>query len=362
VITSQLVLGLAIAWWVRTGLGQWLSYLLTEERVALAMQAGMRGVMVVTALAIAGGLVLAWLLTLVLTHPLLNLAALSKRVASGDLTARSPVWADDEVGYLARSFNSMVDALEESRTALMKSNAEVMASNEELRRLYENLRRKEEVRVSLLARTVSAQEEERLRLSRELHDGVGQMLASLLVHLKLIEKSNNVELVREKSAELRTLIVQTLEETKRLSMDLRPAGLDDLGLPDALEWYARAFERNTGIAVRLSITGFSERLPQPVEVQLYRIAQEMLTNISKHAGASQAEMSLRLIDGNASLSVKDDGKGFDAIRTLRDSNRGLGLLTMKERAELLGGSFQLSSAPGQGTAIGIMVPVLMEET
>jgi signal transduction histidine kinase len=360
VITSQLILGLAIAWWVRTGLSQWLSYLLTEERVSLAMQAGMRGVMVVTALAIAGGLVLAWILTLLLTRPLLSLAALSRRVARGDLSARSPVWADDEVGYLARSFNAMVDALEESRAALMKSNAEVLASNEELRRLYENLRLKEETRVSLLARTVSAQEEERLRLSRELHDGVGQMLASLLVHLKLIERSSNPALIQEKCAELRGLIVQTLEETKRLSMDLRPAGLDDLGLIDALEWYARSFERTTGIAVRLSISGFDQRLPQPVEVQLYRIAQEMLTNISKHAGARQAELNLQLIDGNVSLSVRDDGRGFDAGRTLRDNTRGLGLLTMKERAELLGGSFQLNSAPGQGTSIGITVPVLLE--
>jgi signal transduction histidine kinase len=360
VITSQLILGLAIAWWVRTGLSQWLSYLLTEERVSLAMQAGMRGVMVVTALAIAGGLVLAWILTLLLTRPLLSLAALSRRVARGDLSARSPVWADDEVGYLARSFNAMVDVLEESRAALMKSNAEVLASNEELRRLYENLRLKEETRVSLLARTVSAQEEERLRLSRELHDGVGQMLASLLVHLKLIERSSNPALIQEKCAELRGLIVQTLEETKRLSMDLRPAGLDDLGLIDALEWYARSFERTTGIAVRLSISGFDQRLPQPVEVQLYRIAQEMLTNISKHAGARQAELNLQLIDGNVSLSVRDDGRGFDAGRTLRDNTRGLGLLTMKERAELLGGSFQLNSAPGQGTSIGITVPVLLE--
>jgi signal transduction histidine kinase len=316
--------------------------------------------MVVTALAIAGGLLLAWILTLLLTRPLLSLAALSRRVARGDLSARSPVWADDEVGYLARSFNAMVDALEESRAALMKSNAEVLASNEELRRLYENLRLKEETRVSLLARTVSAQEEERLRLSRELHDGVGQMLASLLVHLKLIERSSNPALIQEKYAELRALIVQTLEETKRLSMDLRPAGLDDLGLIDALEWYARSFERTTGIAVRLSITGFDQRLPQPVEVQLYRIAQEMLTNISKHAGARQAELNLQLIDGNVSLSVRDDGRGFDAGRTLRDNTRGLGLLTMKERAELLGGSFQLNSAPGQGTSIGITVPVLLE--
>lgn len=133
----------------------------------------------------------AWLLTVVVTAPILDLARRARRVAGGDLSVRSPVWAADEMGYLAQSFNTMVDALEASQAALVKSNADVSDSNEEPRRLCEDLSRKEEARIGLLARVVTAQEDERQRLSRELHDGAGQMLASLLVHLKLVEKSRS---------------------------------------------------------------------------------------------------------------------------------------------------------------------------
>ena len=285
VVTSQLVLGLAIAWWVRTSLAQWLSYLLTEDRVVQAMNAGTRGVIVVTAVAALGGLVLAWLLVLALTNPLRDLAALARRVGAGELSARSQVWADDEVGYLARSFNAMLDALEESRAALVKSNAEASESNRELRRLYEDLKQKEEMRLSLLARVVSAQEEERHRLSRELHDGAGQMLASLLVNLKLLERVQSPADLREKIGELRGMIVQALEECRRLSMDLRPAGLDELGLAGALEWCCRDFEHATGISVSMFVDRPSRRLARPIEVQIYRIVQEMLTNVSKHSRA-----------------------------------------------------------------------------
>lgn len=360
VVTSQLVLGLAIAWWVHNSLGQWLSYLLTEDRVAQAMSAGTRGVIVVTALAAVGGLVLAWLLTLALTYPLLDLAALARRVAAGDLSVRSPVWAKDEVGYLASSFNAMVDALADSRAALMKSNAELSQSNEELRVLWEDLKSKEEMRVNLLARVVSAQEEERHRLSRELHDGVGQMLATLLVSLKLVEKAGDPAEARARTAELREMIVQALEECRRLSMDLRPAGLDELGLAGALEGYARHFEHTTGISVELSIARLDGRLSRPVELELYRIVQEMLTNVSKHARAQRVALSLAVDAGMAVVSVEDDGIGFDATTAMAAYNRGLGLLTMRERTELLGGSFHLDSTPGRGTRIRITVPLPRE--
>jgi signal transduction histidine kinase len=360
VVTSQLVLGLSIAWWVRTSLGQWLSYLLSEDRVMLAMDAGMRGVIVVTLLAAVGGLVLAWLLTVVLTHPIIDLAQRAHRVAAGELEVRAPVWANDEMGYLARSFNAMVDTLNESQTALLKSNAEVSASNEELRRLCEDLGRKEEVRVGLLARVVSAQEEERHRLSRELHDSTGQMLASLLVHLKILERSPDISQVREQIPELRELVVQALEDMRRLSMDLRPAGLDDLGLMGALEWHARSFERSSGVKVQLDLEAMAERLPKPVEIQLYRIAQEMFTNISKHARATRVSLSLSSLDGSLILKMEDDGIGFDSAGALSSANQGIGLLTMRERAELLGGTFQLHSTPGRGSKIEIILP--MEET
>ncbi|MHB1006805.1 MAG: HAMP domain-containing sensor histidine kinase [Chloroflexota bacterium] len=362
VVTSQLVLGLAIAWWVSTALGQWLSYLMEEERVVQAMNAGTRGVIVVTLVAAVGGLALAWLLTVALTDPILHLARLARKVAGGNLGVRSPVWANDEVGYLARSFNSMVDALSDSRAAIVKSNEELSTSNQELRDLWEDLKRKEEMRVSLLARAVSAQEAERLRLSRELHDGTGQMLATALVHLKVLERIEDRAAAHAKIAELREIIVQTLEECRRLSMDLRPAGLDDLGLPDALSWLARDFQASSGIAVTLNVEGMSERLARPIEVELYRIAQEMLSNVAKHARARRVDLHLAAQGDTATLTVADDGIGFDAQAALSRYNRGLGLLSMRERTELLGGTFQLESTPGQGTRISIAVPATLEVT
>lgn len=361
VVTSQLVVGLSIAWWVRTSLGQWLSYLLSEDKVVLAMDAGMRGVMVVTTIAAICGLLLAWLLTIVLTEPILDLAARARKVAQGDLSVRSPVWANDEMGYLARSFNTMVDALQESSAALVKSNAEVSANNEELLRLCEDLSEKEKMRVSLLAKVVSAQEEERQRLSRELHDGAGQMLASLLVHLKLIEKSPDLAQVRDRTTELRELVVKTLEETRRLAVDLRPSGLDDLGLAGALEWYARSFEQTSGISVAVTIDSVEGRLARPVEAQLYRIVQEMLSNVSKHSQANRVKLALSQTGEEVHLRVEDDGIGFDTSESTSRIDPGLGLMTMRERAALLGGTFRLSSVPGRGTSVEIVIPHARED-
>jgi two-component system sensor histidine kinase UhpB len=207
---------------------------------------------------------------------------------------------------------------------------------------------------------VSAQEEERLRLSRELHDGTGQMLATALVNLKVLERLDDPAATPGKIAELRAIIVQTLEECRRLAMDLRPAGLDDLGLPEALDWLARDFEHGSNVAVNVVVEGLSGRLARPIEVELYRIAQEMLANVAKHSRATRVVLRLTLENESVSLVVEDDGIGFDAAAALARFNRGLGLLSMRERAELLGGSFNLESTPGRGTRIRITVPAARE--
>jgi signal transduction histidine kinase len=143
-------------------------------------------------------------------------------------------------------------------------------------------------------------------------------------------------------------------------MDLRPAGLDDLGLPEALDWLARDFERGSSVAVTLEVEGLSGRLARPIEVELYRIAQEMLANVAKHSRATRVALRLSVEDESVSLSVEDDGIGFDAAAALARFNRGLGLLSMRERTELLGGTFNLESTPGRGTRIRITVPAARE--
>jgi len=137
VVTSLFTLGFAIAMWVRRGLGGWLSYLLSEERVAQAMAAGTRGVFFVTLLAILIGMVIAWLMTWVLSQPILHITRVAQAVEAGDLTRRAPVWANDEIGNLAEMFNAMIESLEHSRRALELSNAELRRRNKELAILYE---------------------------------------------------------------------------------------------------------------------------------------------------------------------------------------------------------------------------------
>lgn len=515
VVASLLILGFAIAWWVRSGLGGWLSYLLSEERVAQAMAAGTRGVFIITILAALVGLVVAWLLTWVLTRPVLHITRVARGVEKGDLTLRAPVWAKDEIGELGQAFNAMIESLARSRRdletfneqlhqryrelavlyeiagmasqslnaerilndglekileiaeaeagavtlldevddrltlraqrnmppALLNSSAlycqgeglicQVIQSGQPLfienignqphipaalagvsqefgyrafagvpirskgkvlgalnilsqarkrfepedvslliavgnqlgvavenARLWEELKQKEAIRARLLAKVESAQEEERRRISRELHDETGQALTTLLVQLKMLERSPDLEAIHQRTAGLRELTAQTLEEVRRLALDLRPSALDDLGLVPALEWYIAEFARNAKIHVYFETHDLDDiRLPHEMEIVLYRIVQETLTNVARHSRAEHAWVQLEREDSTVRVSIEDDGQGFDVEETLQSQEHSLGLLGMRERVELIGGSFHLESARGSGTHLCIEAPL-----
>ncbi|MDQ3121239.1 MAG: GAF domain-containing protein [Actinomycetota bacterium] len=209
----------------------------------------------------------------------------------------------------------------------------------------------ERVARDALRRIVEAQELERRRLARELHDQTGQELTSVLLGLKAVEEAKSDAERLEALAAVREQVVETLRDVRRLAVELRPKALDDFGLGPALERLCETFAEQTGMRVDLE-SRIRERLPADVETALYRIVQEALTNVVKHAQASSVSIVLARKAGSVTALIEDDGRGFT-----RDGGEGLGLLGMGERLALLGGKLQVESTPGAGTAIVAEVPL-----
>lgn len=279
------------------------------------------------------GILVAVLLTWVLTRPIISLAHATQSVARGDFSPRVRRWANDEIGDLADAFNQMTEGL---------------ARTDELRRERESLRRQ------LLEKVIATQEDERRRIARELHDSTSQNLTSLIVGLRIMETYCQQCAAQSKASDLRQVASQTLDEVHELSMRLRPRVLDDLGLAAALEHLASEWQARYKTPVDVVIQ-LSERLPGEVETAIYRIVQEALTNIARHAYAKTASILIERRDDIIRAIIEDDGLGFD-INTSH-GERHLGLLGMRERAELLDGKLTIESSPEHGTSVFIEIPL-----
>ena len=205
-----------------------------------------------------------------------------------------------------------------------------------------------------LRRVVAGQEIERRRLARELHDETGQALTSILLGLRAVEEAESAEQGRAAGAQLRELIVETLQDVRRLAVQLRPKALDDFGLVAALEALVETFSEATGIGVDLEAQLGDERLPTEVETTLYRIVQEALTNIVKHAQASKVSVLLVRRPGSVTAVIEDDGDGF-RVDDVRDD--AAGLIGMRERLALHDGRLTVESSPESGTTLAIEVPL-----
>ncbi|HXG41466.1 MAG TPA: ATP-binding protein [Dehalococcoidia bacterium] len=238
----------------------------------------------------------------------------------------------------------------ENRSYVFSLLAQLSRSLDEARRQQERLR-------SLSLQVMRAQEEERKRVARDLHDDTAQALTALLVRLKVLERSLSDEGQRREVEELRTLVSHTLEGVRRLAIDLRPSTLDHLGLPAAIATYAEGFSRLWGLPIQLRLQPLRRRLPAEVELAVYRIVQEALTNVAKHAAAKQASVRLYKRNGCLVVRVSDDGRGFDVAAVTAQRDRGLGIFGMQERAALVGGSLVVRSRPGRGTEVRVAVPL-----
>ncbi|OGP73392.1 MAG: hypothetical protein A2V86_15315 [Deltaproteobacteria bacterium RBG_16_49_23] len=250
----------------------------------------------------------------------------------GDFKRSIDFKTDDEIKRLADSFNLMAKTLMEKK---------------ELERKY-------------LSRIIEAEENERRRISRELHDEIGQALTAIRFNLDRIDKClpETSTMARERLEEAKTLSQQTIKAMRRLSMDLRPAMLDDLGLIPTLRWYIQNFSNRLNIDSQFQATGFVGKLPPPIETAFYRIIQEALNNIGKHAEAGRVEIFMEHKDSMIYASVTDNGKGFDLDKVLRPESkeRGSGIIGMQERVSILKGHIDIRSKPGSGTHIRIEIP------
>lgn len=212
----------------------------------------------------------------------------------------------------------------------------------------------------LSARLVSAQEDERRTIARELHDEVGQALTAVKVELSVAaRKAALTERGEEALLEARRLADMALQQVRDMSQLLHPAMLDDLGLPETLAWYVNSYSLRTGIRAAFTEDGMGERLAPEIETCLYRIVQEALTNTARHSKASQCSVRLQRLPGGVRLTVEDDGQGFSpADREAAGERRGLGLLGIEERVAGFRGSLSLDTAPGRGTRLTVELPAI----
>lgn len=285
-----------------------------------------------------------WQFSRRITRPVQRLRDAALAVQAGDLTRRVAVDRSDEIGQLASAFNAMT-------AELARSGAE--------------LQQKEEMRARLLQKVITAQEDERKRIARELHDETSQALTSLMVGLKVLEDRCELEAPQEMVAYLRTLTGKTLETVHDLALQLRPSVLDDLGLVPALRRLASDFQRASVASVTFETNlAASPRLPATLETTFYRIAQEGLTNVARHAGATAVSLLLEVRSGLLQLILEDNGRGFEPTQLdgRGPHDRCLGLFGMRERAALAGGTLAIEASPGHGTTLFVKVPLPMELT
>jgi two-component system sensor histidine kinase UhpB len=277
-----------------------------------------------------------WILSVLINFVLLKIAFLPlqrlretmRQVQSGNVHLRAEVTnADPEADQLATTFNTMLEALEEASKARA-------------------------------TQILTAQEQERKRIARELHDETSQVLTSLLISLKVLEGTVETSEAKARIEETRSLVHQTLRAIRNLSIDLRPSALDDLGLLPALRWYLKEYQLRWNIQVDCIITGFQDRLPPEIETTIYRIVQEALTNTARHAHATRMRITLKERRDSIRLTIQDDGQGFDQDALMKTpwQERGLGLAGMRERATLLKGSLIIHTRPGGGTTIDVSIP------
>ncbi len=303
-----------------------------------------------------------WATTLVgarrLVRPLQRLTETAQRIAQGDLHMPLQVSASGEIG-------AMASALEHMRTQLLANIKALADWNETLEARVaeqtEELRQEQALTQQLLRRAIAAQEEERARLSRELHDGIGQMLTAVELSLDRLVKAlpANEVTARERVKRTRTLLEQTLTDLRRIITALRPGVLDQLGLAPALEWVSDHTLRPLGLAVTIEADDWQERLPGEIETILFRIAQEAMNNVARHSQAKRLTIRLLRENGQVSMTLTDDGQGYDpsTVSLALDHSPGLGLAGMQERASLAGGQVTLESAPSQGTTVHVVVPL-----
>ena len=302
-----------------------------------------RGILWALLLSATVGICLALLLTGILTRPLYHLVQSANRIRQGEFQARSEIYSNDEIGRLAIAFNQMAEALGRYR---------------------QEVEAKEKARLSLIERIVQVQEDERKSISRELHDHLGQSLLALLLEVQSgckysASQCENANRLDSLCQNVGKTIRQIIEEVHRLAWGMRPSILDDYGLESALARHIEEVSKNAGLQIdfQFSSPDGLQRLPSRIEVPLFRIAQEAITNIIRHSKATHGSVVILRQVHEITMLIEDDGTGFDVAMVREKGDQCLGVMGMRERVNLLGGSFVIESAPGEGTTIRVRIPL-----
>lgn len=307
-----------------------------------------RRMLLLSPLLLVLALLFSWGATHSVTEPLKDLNIAAKRIADGNLDASVPEQADDEVGQLGRSLEAM-------RVALKKSMDELTRGHDILEQRV--LARTQELR-QLLTKFVSVQEDERRRIARELHDETCQTLAALGMKLDAALSAATPEAGRERLTEARAFAGRTLADIHTLIYELRPSVLDDLGLFPAIRWLAEHNLASAGISFRCEVSEPARKLTPVRETTLFRAVQEAVRNVARHSGAEQVLIQVEEREGHLQIEIEDDGHGFDPASVAQPgpSGRGLGLLGMRERLSIVGGSAEVLSSSEAGTRVVLRVP------
>lgn len=277
--------------------------------------------------------------------PIQQMAAAVRQLGRGNYHVKVPEKTPDDIGRLARAFNTL--------------SARLSARDQENSRLLQALQEKEKMRMWLISQLFSAREDERRRISRELHDETSQSMVSMLAYLRIIMDKTTDADTKELLCGVRDLMKDTLEGLRHLAVNLHPPLLDDLGLIVAMEKYLDTFRRTQPhIHITFSQSGDFSHLPHPISLLCYRLLQESLTNIVRHSQADAVDITITAADGTLTLSIADNGIGFsqDTLEKARLDNH-LGIVSMRERTELLNGHFHIDSYPNDGTCIIITLPL-----
>jgi len=304
-------------------------------------------IIIIGAILVVIGIFIGWLMSRSITKPLNKLTGAASAIASGDYSATVAVERPDEVGKLSRAFNAMIGQVSKAKEGLEQKIIETAEMNEQLRDLSAYLQ--------------NVREDERIHIAREMHDELGQVLTGIKMDVSWLRKKlaeSNDPVMTERLEYMLVVIDDAVKFVRKLAAELRPSILDDLGLIPALEWHSQEFEKRYNIKTEFYSQVHDLTISSVIATGLFRMYQESLTNVARHSDATKVMVSLRVINDEISLSIADNGKGFD---TSTANKKTLGLLGMKERAAMIGGNLEIISESGKGTTIRITVKQMAGE-
>ncbi|TVX92461.1 sensor histidine kinase [Paenibacillus agilis] len=317
---------------------------MTEKQAKSYIMKKIGKLIVATILVCIGAAGIAYLVTRIITKPINRLVRVALGISAGKLSLRAKVSSNDDVGKLTQAFNEMADNL--------------ISSNKEVEALLDELRDKDRQRDTLILKLISAQEDERKRISRELHDETSQALTSLIVTMRVMADEAKDAEQHELLTTSRDIAAGILREMRDLAVELRPPILDDMGLIPAMRKHVSKFEEKYGINVSMTVPNECVSIESHIAVALYRILQEGLTNIVKHTAATHADVHMEVGLQTISVIIHDNGHGIEQedLEKARQQNR-IGIQGMRERALLLGGTFQIEKSEDGGTEVKVSIPL-----